>query len=150
MLKETNLRMTRQRRVILEELRKMDGHPTADKIYAVVRKRLPKISLGTVYRNLEVLSVLGEIHKLELSGSQKRFDCISDFHYHIRCTCCDRVDDAPMGPLKDFENRINGETSFKVLGHRIEFVGLCPDCRENPTSPGLKKFIPPNHLRVEK
>ena len=150
MLKETNLRMTRQRRVILEELRKMNGHPTADEIYAVVRERLPKISLGTVYRNLEVLSVLGEIQKLELSGAQKRFDCIPDFHYHIRCTCCDRVDDAPMGTLKDFENRINNATDFKVIGHRIEFIGLCPDCRENPTSPGLKKFRPSSDHHVEK
>ena len=61
--------MTQQRKVVLEELRKMDNHPSADEIYEMVRLRLPRVSLGTVYRNLEVLSDLGEIQKLELSGS---------------------------------------------------------------------------------
>jgi Fur family ferric uptake transcriptional regulator len=57
--------MTRQRRVILEELRKVNTHPSADEIYEIVRKRLPRISLGTVYRNLEILSESGDIQKLE-------------------------------------------------------------------------------------
>jgi len=68
-------RMTRQRAVILEEVRRdLDQHMTADEIYEKVRKRLPRISLGTVYRNLEVLVELNEIQKLELSGSIGRFD----------------------------------------------------------------------------
>ena len=59
--KQSNLRMTRQRRVILEELCKVDTHPSADEVYVMVRKRLPRISLGTVYRNLEILTQSGEI-----------------------------------------------------------------------------------------
>ncbi len=61
--KEKTHRITRQRRVILEELRRVNNHPSADEIYEIVRRRMPRISLGTVYRNLEMLTELGEIQK---------------------------------------------------------------------------------------
>ena len=110
--------MTRQRKVILEELRKVFTHPSADEIYEVVRKRLPRISLGTVYRNLEILSENGEIQKLELGCTQKRFDGNADNHYHIRCIHCDL---AVKHELKD-------AAGFKIIGHKLEFIGICPDC----------------------
>lgn len=135
-----NIRMTRQRQVILEELRKFMHHPCADEIYEVVRKQLPRISLGTVYRNLEVLSELGEIRKLEFGGTIKRFDGDPEDHYHIRCSLCDRVDNVPMPRLKDIEARINLETDYRIIGHRLEFFGLCPECARNMVSPGLKKL----------
>jgi Fur family ferric uptake transcriptional regulator len=72
--------MTRQRRVILEELRKVDTHPSADEVYEMVRKRLPRISLGTIYRNLEILSETGEIQRLETGSHLKRFDGRADDH----------------------------------------------------------------------
>ncbi len=120
--------MTRQRKVILEELRKLNTHPSADEIYEVVRHRLPRISLGTVYRNLEVLSELGEIQKLELSGLLKRFDWETKKHYHIRCVRCSRVDDAPIAPLNQLDNELYGATVFEIIGHNLEFTGLCPEC----------------------
>ena len=128
MLKERNLRMTEQRRVILDELRRHNNHPSADELYERVRSRLPRISLGTVYRNLEILSELGEIQKLELSGSLKRFDGIPNKHYHIRCIECDRVDDAPIAPLNQIEDELYGATVFEIIGHNLEFTGLCPAC----------------------
>jgi len=128
--------MTRQRRVILEELRNMMTHPSADEVYEVVRKKLPRISLGTVYRNLEILSELGEIQKIELGGTLKRFDCRMDPHYHIRCINCDRVDDAPMGFMAHFETSLNRSTTYKIMGHRLEFLGLCPVCMEKAVSRG--------------
>ena len=136
-----NIRMTRQRKVILEELRKFMHHPSADEIYEVVRKRIPRISLGTVYRNLEVLSELGEIRKLEFGGTIKRFDGDPEDHYHIRCNLCDRVDNVPMPHLEDIEQRINLETEYRIIGHRLEFFGLCPECSRNMISPGLQKLI---------
>ena len=120
--------MTQQRKVILEELRKLHTHPSADEIYEVVRNRLPRISLGTVYRNLEVLSELGEIQKLELSGLLKRFDWDTKKHYHIRCVRCSRVDDAPIAPLNQLDNELYGATVFEIIGHNLEFTGLCPEC----------------------
>ena len=122
--------MTRQRKLILEELRKVDTHPSADEIYEMVRRHLPRISLGTVYRNLEVLSDLGKIQKLELSGSLKRFDGNPIKHYHIRCLRCNRVDDAPIAPLNQLENELYGATVFEIIGHNLEFTGLCPKCSE--------------------
>ena len=128
MLQEKNHRITTQRQVILEELGKLNTHPGADEIYKVVRRRLPRISLGTVYRNLEVLSALGKIQKLELSGSLKRFDWNTKKHYHIRCVRCNRVDDAPIAPLNQLENDLYKATVFEIIGHNLEFIGFCPEC----------------------
>ncbi|MCG6909228.1 MAG: transcriptional repressor [Deltaproteobacteria bacterium] len=126
--KEKALRTTRQRMVILEELRSRNDHPSADELYERVRKRLPRISLGTVYRNLEVLCQLGEIQKLELSGSLKRYDGVCSKHYHIRCVQCDRVDDAPIAPLNQIEDELYEATVYEIIGHNLEFTGLCPEC----------------------
>ncbi len=137
------LRMTPQRQVILEELRKVRSHPSADEIYALVRKRLPRISLGTVYRNLEVLSELGEIQKLEAGGALKRFDGNPENHYHIRCTCCGKLADAPFRVMEHIEKKLDGATDFAVFGHSLEFLGLCSECRERPIAPGLDKLTAP-------
>ncbi len=123
--------MTRQRKVLLEELRKVNTHPDADEIYTMVRQRLPRISLGTVYRNLEILSGLGEIQKLELGESQKRFDGNPKPHYHIRCLHCNRMVDVSAPPFKsmiNIEKELSGPTDYKILGHRLEFIGICPVC----------------------
>ena len=120
--------MTRQRKVILEELRKVDTHPSADEVYEMVRKRLPRISLGTVYRNLEILSAKGEIQKLELGCTLKRFDGIAENHYHIRCLQCDRVVDAPEDVDVAVNHDLKNTTKFKIVGHKLEFIGICPDC----------------------
>ena len=123
-------RMTRQRKTILHTLRQTNSHPSADEIYELVRKQLPRISLGTVYRNLEVLADLGLIQKLELGGSIKRFDWDPNKHYHIRCLYCGKVDNAPIAPLNKLEDELYGATVFSIIGHRLEFEGLCPNCTE--------------------
>jgi len=129
-------RMTRQRQVILDQLQKSRCHPSADEIYDHVRKQLPRISLGTVYRNLEILSAQGLIQTLELSGSVKRFDWNPKRHYHIRCLECGRIDDAPIAPLNEIENELYNTTVFTIIGHRLEFEGLCPKCsRKGGTAP---------------
>ena len=111
-------RNTPQRRVILHELCQMTSHPTAAQLYALVRQRLPRISLGTIYRNLEVLHEDGLIHKMEFAGTETRFDGNVDSHDHVRCTVCDRVDDihpaepglAPVQPVD-----LGG---FQITGYR--------------------------------
>ena len=122
------MRMTRQRRLILEELRRRDDHPTVDHLYARVRKQMLRISLGTVYRNLDTLSALGAVQTLELSGRQKRFDGNPNRHYHIRCLNCGRMDDAPIAPLNRLEDELYEATVYTIMGHRLEFMGLCPQC----------------------
>ena len=135
MQKQSNLRMTRQRQVILEEVRKIKTHPSADEVYEIVRKRLPRISLGTVYRNLEMLTETGDIQKLEAGGSPKRFDGNPDDHYHARCIRCDRIVDAHLEIDLKINGELSDETGFKISGHKLEFVGLCPSCADisNPS-----------------
>jgi Fur family transcriptional regulator, peroxide stress response regulator len=125
-----SLRMTAQRRIIFEELKKLYTHPTAGEIYEIVRKRLPRISLGTVYRNLEILSEIGMIQKLEMAGSQKRFDGTVENHYHVRCMRCGRVDDVLADSIPMMNEALAEASDYEILWHRLEFVGLCPQCKK--------------------
>jgi Fur family ferric uptake transcriptional regulator len=116
--------------VILDELRKLKSHPTAAGLYQIVLHRLPRISLGTVYRNLDLLSRTGVIQKLEFGSEEARFDGNMTPHHHIRCVKCGRVDDIhhpPLDLLGGVKNDFNG---YCVLGHRIEFFGVCPQCKD--------------------
>jgi Fe2+ or Zn2+ uptake regulation protein len=128
MASKTFQRNTRQRQVIQEELRKLTSHPTAVELYEIARVRLPRISLGTVYRNLELLAQMGVIRKLDFGGGEARFDGEAHQHYHVRCVRCGRVDDThglPPSPVKDDVRELAG---YKILGFRLEFIGVCPDC----------------------
>jgi Fur family ferric uptake transcriptional regulator len=126
---QAKTRMTRQRKVILEELKKMKSHPSADELYLVVRSRLPRISLGTVYRNLQHLSRQGFVRVLSGASGQMLFDGDASEHYHVRCTNCGRVEDLPGRPILHFERDIVGETEYEILGYKIELMGICPDCK---------------------
>ncbi len=130
-----NLRMTRQRKIILEELRRVNTHPSADEVYDLVRRKLPRISLGTIYRNLEVLLQLGEIQRIELCGNLKRYDGNPATHYHIRCIRCGRVDDVALSPCQDLECQIHCSTDYQVIGHRLKFFGYCRDCQQPASLP---------------
>lgn len=125
----TTLRVTKQRKVLLDELCKVCTHPTADELYQVARKRLPRISLGTVYRNLELMAENGMIQKLEVGGTQKRFDGNAAPHYHVRCLKCNRVDDLELALEQDVEAQARQRTGYTILRHSLEFSGFCPDCR---------------------
>lgn len=126
----SKLRMTTQRRVILEELMKLKTHPTAGDLCQIVRRRLPRISLGTVYRNLEILSREGVIQKLDVGGVEMRFDGNIDNHYHLRCINCGRVDDAELDLVESLDRDMSVRTDYDIVAHRLEFVGYCPDCKQ--------------------
>jgi len=130
--------MTRQRRVILEEVRKSGTHPTANEIYEVARKRLPRTSLATVYRNLDVLAEAGEIVQLDSQGGQRRFDGNTEDHYHVVCVGCGKTADVEA---TKFEVPVPGERDaggYEVIGHRLEFLGICFACRSANTRRGDK------------
>ena len=121
-------RNTRQRQVILEELRKVNSHPTAGELHEIVRRRLPKISLGTVYRNLELLAGMSVIQKLQIGG-ETRFDGDTRQHDHVRCVQCGRVEDIEGEPLALDEGRHHACRGYEIHGHRLELLGTCPACR---------------------
>jgi len=122
-------RNTRQRQVILEELQKVKTHPTAAGVYEAVRQRIPKISLGTVYRNLDVLARMGLVQKLTLGGEEAHFDGDVTAHHHIRCTRCGRIDDIYGPPLDLSGGASNDFVGYEVLGYHLEYIGACPECK---------------------
>ena len=124
----TNMRQTAQRQIILEELKKVTSHPTAGEVYDMVRKRLPRIGLGTVYRNLELMANNGIILKIEVGGTQKRFDATTTPHHHIRCIECGRVDDINVEVKNDINELAAHTSKYHILGHHIEFTGVCHHC----------------------
>jgi len=127
-----NMRLTTQRQIILEELGKVTSHPTANEVYDMVRKRLPRIGLGTVYRNLELMADTGVILKLEVGGTQKRFDATTEPHYHIRCSSCGKVDDVHIEVQQQINQLAKSASNYEILGHHIEFAGICHDCQNKP------------------
>ena len=135
---EKRWRLTNQRQVLMEELKKITTHPTAGELYEMVRRRLPRIGLGTVYRNLELMSRCGIIKKLETRGEQKRFDINTSPHYHIRCNTCGRVDDMLIPLLEDLDAQAADSCSYMILEHNIEFSGICSDCH---TVGGIERFF---------
>ena len=127
---KTKKRMTKQRKKILEVVKNTDTHPTADWIYEEVKKDIPNISLGTVYRNLNVLAEMDEIMVLEYGSNHSRYDGNAHEHYHFHCQNCGNVYD--LWDV-DFKEKLNQEVeekaSHKVFNHRLEFYGLCADCQ---------------------
>lgn len=128
MKKETKRRLTKQRRIILEELKKTKSHPTADKIFLMVRKRIPKIGFGTVYRNLNLLREQGDILELFCGKYSCRYDGDTSPHYHFFCLKCQKVLDLDIPVLKDLEKKV-GKKGLEVKYHRIDFYGYCQDCK---------------------
>jgi Fur family transcriptional regulator, ferric uptake regulator len=131
MVEERKIRRnSKQRQVILEELRKQKSHPTAASLYRIVRRRLPKISLGTIYRNLDILTSEGVIKRLYTNGNEARYDGSVDKYYHIRCSQCGRIDDLYDFSLDKANVKRKKIKGYKITGHYFEFVGICPDCQK--------------------
>jgi len=132
-MSKTRQRMTKQKRVVLEELSKVKNHPTAYDVYEMVKSRLPRISLGTVYRNLEQLSSGGQIRRLDMGQSQRRFDAVVDDHLHILCISCGKVDDVPLNPAMStitIKDSVSSQSGYDVLGCEMDFQGICPKCKK--------------------
>ncbi len=123
-------RNTIQCALVLETVNKLRCHATADEVYDAIVQEHPNISRATVYRNLNRLSQLGRIHKMEIPGGADRFDHECYKHYHIRCEKCGRVFDVDMEYIADLEKKIRDTHGFEFTGHDIVFTGICPNCKE--------------------
>ena len=128
-IKQQGYRMTRQREIVLDELSRAKGHPKADEIYQLVRKRLPHISFGTVYRNLRLLKELGLVKELSFGKNFSRFEASAVNHQHFTCTECGKVLDVdePL-PIATSRVQIDGN-DLSVDDFRLEFYGRCENCR---------------------
>jgi Fur family peroxide stress response transcriptional regulator len=124
------IRKTRQRDLILKTLRGTKSHPTADWIYEQVKKKMPNISLGTVYRNLGTLREMGEIMELNYGSKYSRFDGNPKNHYHFVCTVCGAVIDVENCPVDSkLDECVAEENDVEVFFHRAEFYGICSECK---------------------
>ena len=129
-LRGVGLRLTGARRLVLDVVRGTDAHPTAEAVHQMVRRRLPRVSLGTVYRNLRLLVALGLVKQLPVPHA--RFDGNLSDHHHFTCLACGRIADVD-GPLTEphsraLVSRVASSGCFSVTHHRIEFYGRCAAC----------------------
>ena len=127
-LRAHGLRLTRPRRLILGVVRATDAHPTAAFVYQRVRRRLPRVSLATVYRNLRMLAAEGLLAERADAGGM-RFDGNTGPHDHFTCLACGRIYDVPARAERSVRRRIEARTGFEVLDHRTEYYGRCGACR---------------------
>ena len=123
------LKYSRQREAIKNYLQGREDHPSADMVYDGIREDFPNISLGTVYRNLSLLTELGEILKIPTEGAD-RFDARITPHNHFICKRCGRVMDI-MIPVENPTEKINAQwDGGDVEECRMEFYGICNDCKK--------------------
>lgn len=125
---EKKLKTSKQRNLILCVIRSTHCHPTAYWIFECARKEMPNISLGTIYRNLNLLKEEGKIQELRFGNSVSRYDGDLRSHYHVRCIECGEITDVPhVVPLVSGK-QVEELTGYRIHTHHLEFIGLCPDC----------------------
>ncbi len=128
MERATGPRRSQQREVILQELRRVKTHPRSDELYLLVRQRLPRLSLGTVYRNLDRLSREGLALEI-YCGDFVRYDGNVAPHDHFLCRGCRRVWDFGPGPDQSSREASGAEVGFRIEGRYTIYYGLCTDCQ---------------------
>lgn len=123
---------SKQREAILAFLQTRKDHPTADTVYQEIRHTIPNISLGTVYRNLSMLSERGDILRLSCDGKMDRFDADTSLHYHFICNNCGCVKDIPLPYQETVDANASNFFDGVILKHTLLFEGYCTDCA-NPS-----------------
>lgn len=122
---------SRQREEIKHYLSTRKDHPTADKVYMAIRKQIPNISLGTVYRNLTMLAETGEIQRLRVGDGVDHFDFDTSPHYHFVCSECGGVSDLTMDSIDSIIDIAGADFDGEIAGHITYFYGICGGCCKN-------------------
>lgn len=120
--------LTSQRKAVLDALKEFKGHPSAEEVYLVVKKRNPKVALGTVYQALSVLEEIGLVEAKHWSESPVRYDLNTEPHHDIRCTECGEVAEITGVQFEDFAARIQENTPYAVTRTTLVIEGVCPEC----------------------
>ena len=129
-LRRSGYTLTSQRKAVLEALKEARGHPSAEDVYLVVKKKNPKVALGTVYQALSVLEEIGVIGAKHWSESPTRYDLNTQPHLDIRCQGCGVVSEIPGIELESLEARIQENTAYDVTNTTLVVEGICPGCRK--------------------
>jgi len=129
-LKEGNHKLTPQRLAIIRILAGSGDHPSVEDIYSQLKRRFPGISQATVYRNIMILKSLGEVLEIGFAGGSNRYDGIKPYpHPHVVCLKCNKIVDPYLDSLQDMTKEITDESSFEIVTYRLDFFGVCPECR---------------------
>ena len=122
--------VTSQRVAVYEYLSRVEHHPTAEEIYLAVKPKVPRISLATVYKNLEALIKCEVVSKLTYGDGAARYDIRTDHHHHTRCLACGKVWDLEAAESSAWLKGIKPpQSGFEVKDYRLEILGHCRDCR---------------------
>ncbi len=122
------LKYSRQRESIKNFLMTRTDHPTAETIYENIRLEYPKVSLGTIYRNLSLLTEIGEIQTISTGIGPDRFDGNAAPHYHFICKTCGSVIDLPLQGLEHINLLAQHDFNGRIDGHTVFFYGTCKNC----------------------
>ena len=122
--------LTSQRKAVLEALKEARGHPSAEDVYLIVKRKNPRVALGTVYQALSVLEEIGVIEAKHWSESPTRYDLNVGPHLDIRCADCGEVSEIPGVELGGLEENIRHNTPYEVTRTTFVIEGLCPSCKE--------------------
>lgn len=126
-------RNTKQRQRMLQLLESTKAHPTATTLYDKLRCDFPKISMGTVYRNLAVLKEQGLVQKLECGLVSDRYDADTSSHIHFRCTNCGQIIDVLDTNTNENLKEMIGRLKLDVNSFSLMCVGICPTCQAKTT-----------------
>ena len=124
-----NFRYSRQREKVLKIIKESDFPITADLIYRKAKNTMPNISLGTVYRNLSTLIDQGLVKKIHFGSTFDRFEANIKPHYHLICESCGKILDFEMPIYDDLNKQAKKLTNFKIQHHKLEFYGVCENCK---------------------
>jgi len=137
-LRQAQLRLTPQRLAICRFLAGTDSHPTAQDVYRSLKPDFPSLSLATVYNTLEALVALGAIHVLGNAGDDAtHYDANTDPHINLMCIHCHRIVDLPSQTVATLEEEAATQSGFRILGARVIYYGVCPDCQNTSVSEAL-------------
>ena len=126
----STIRYSKQREAIKDYLKSVTCHPTADTVYLNIQKTFPNISLGTVYRNLNLLTDIGEAIKISTPDGGDRFDGTVQPHNHFLCTKCGRLLDLEldMKSIEEMNRLANDCFDGMITSSSTLFYGECSDC----------------------
>ncbi len=130
-LKENGFRITPQRIAILGILANSCEHPGVEQIYREVIKKFPTTSLATVYKTVTLLKELGEVMEIAFGDGSNRYDGKNPRpHPHIMCVKCKSITDPDLSSLNEMSKELSEETGYKIVSHRLDFFGVCPNCQK--------------------
>jgi len=148
-LRQGDLRLTAQRRAICHYLAATGSHPTARQIYDALKPGFPSLSLATVYNTLEALVKLGAIHALGDAGDNAvHYDADATPHINLACVRCHRIIDLPSVQLAALEEEARRLSGYRLLGARIVYYGLCPDCQRELAAEQAPVAVPRPHEAI--